>query len=53
MKCYLTGHKIYNLNLNEKSDQIFIDYNYKYKNAEKNIEVMQGIQLVPTLIKMN
>lgn len=35
MKCYLTGHKIYNLNLNEKSDQIFIAYNCKYKNAEK------------------
>ena len=38
MKCYLTGNKICNLNIKEKQDQIFIAYNYKYKNVERTIE---------------
>ncbi len=38
MKCYLTGHKVCNLKIKEKKDQIFIAYNYKYKNVEKIIE---------------
>ena len=38
MKCYLTGHKVCNLDIEEKPDQIFIAYNYKYKNVERTIE---------------
>ena len=38
MKCYLTGHKVCNLDIKEKPDQIFIAYNYKYKNVERTIE---------------
>ena len=38
MKCYLTGNNICSLNVKEKPHQIFIAYNYKYKNVEKTIE---------------
>jgi len=38
MKCYLTGHKICNLKIKEKPNQIFIAYNYKYKNVERTIK---------------
>lgn len=38
MKCYLTGHKVCSLGIKEKPDQIFIAYNYKYKNVERTIE---------------
>ena len=38
MKCYLTGHKVCSLSIKEKPDQIFIAYNYKYKNVERTIE---------------
>jgi hypothetical protein len=38
MKCYLTGNKICNLDIKEKQDQIFIAYNYKYRNVERTIE---------------
>jgi len=37
MRCYLTGYKNCNLKIKEKPDQIFIAYNYKYKNVEKVI----------------
>ncbi|MCL4378715.1 MAG: hypothetical protein M1409_10150 [Actinobacteria bacterium] len=38
MKCYLTGHKVCSLDTKENPDQIFIAYNYKYKNVEATIE---------------
>ncbi len=38
MKCYITGSKDCNLKIEENSRQIFIAYNYKYKNVEKIIE---------------
>lgn len=37
MKCYLTGSKVCNLDIKEKPNQIFVAYNYKYKNVEKTI----------------
>lgn len=37
MKCYLTGSKECNLRIKENKNQIFIAYNYKYKNVEKII----------------
>ncbi len=37
MRCYLTGSKSCNLKIKEKTNQIFIAYNYKYKNVEKVI----------------
>jgi hypothetical protein len=49
MKCYLTGHKVCNLTLKEKQDQIFIAYNYKYKNVEKTIEEA----IIPALNQLN
>jgi hypothetical protein len=49
MKCYLTGHKVCNLDVKEKSDQIFIAYNYKYKNVEKTIEEA----IIPALDELN
>lgn len=38
MKCYLIGSKDCNLNIKENPNQVFIAYNYKYKNVEKTIE---------------
>ena len=51
MKCYLTGHKVCNLDIKEKPDQIFIAYNYKYKNVETTIEEA----IIPSLnnLKLN
>lgn len=49
MKCYLTGSKICSLNVKEKRNNIFIAYNYKYKNVEKIIE--EGI--IPVLKNMD
>lgn len=49
MKCYLTGNKICNLNIKEKQDQIFIAYNYKYKNVGKVIEEA----IIPALNQLN
>lgn len=49
MKCYLTGNKECNLNIKEKKDQIFIAYNYKYKNVEKVIEEA----IIPALNELN
>ncbi|MFA5014066.1 MAG: hypothetical protein WC549_00805 [Actinomycetota bacterium] len=49
MKCYLTGHEVCNLNIKEKKDQIFIAYNYKYKNVEKIIEEA----IIPALNQLN
>jgi hypothetical protein len=49
MKCYLTGNKVCNLNIKEKPDQIFIAYNYKYKNVEKSVEEV----IIPALNQLN
>lgn len=49
MKCYLTGHKVCNLSMKEKQDQIFIAYNYKYKNVEKTI----NDAIIPALDQLN
>lgn len=49
MKCYLTGHKVCNLKIKEKKNQIFIAYNYKYKNVEKIIEEA----IIPALNQLN
>jgi hypothetical protein len=49
MKCYLTGNKVCNLRVKEKSGQIFIAYNYKYKNVEKTIEEA----IIPALDELN
>lgn len=49
MKCYLTGNKICTLNIKEKQNQIFIAYNYKYKNVEKVIEEA----IIPALNQLN
>jgi len=49
VKCYLTGHEVCNLNIKEKKDQIFIAYNYKYKNVEKIIEEA----IIPALNQLN
>ena len=38
MRCYLTGSKTCSLKIKENPRQIFIAYNYKYKNVEKVIE---------------
>lgn len=38
MRCYLTDTKNCNLKIVKKSNQIFIAYNYKYKNVENIIE---------------
>jgi len=38
MRCYLTGSKACSLKKKENPSQIFIAYNYKYKNVEKVIE---------------
>ena len=38
MRCYLTGSKTCSLKVKENPNQIFIAYNYKYKNVEKVIE---------------
>jgi hypothetical protein len=38
MRCYLTGSKTCSLKIKENPGQIFIAYNYKYKNVEKVIE---------------
>jgi hypothetical protein len=38
MRCYLTGSKTCSLKIKEDPRQIFIAYNYKYKNVEKVIE---------------
>ncbi|MCL5074014.1 MAG: hypothetical protein M1308_24450 [Actinobacteria bacterium] len=38
MRCYLTDTKSCNLKIVEKSNQIFIAYNYKYKNVGNIIE---------------
>lgn len=38
MKCFLTGTKKCSLKIKEKPGQIFIAYNYRYKNVEKTIE---------------
>jgi len=38
MRCYLTGAKTCNLKIKENPKQIFIAYNYKYKNVERVIE---------------
>lgn len=37
MRCYLTGSKTCNLKIKKNINQIFIAYNYKYKNVEKVI----------------
>ena len=39
MRCYLTDTKDCNLKIKEKPDQVFIAYNYKYKNVQKVIEM--------------
>ncbi len=49
MKCYLTGNKICGLNVKEKSNQVFIAYNYNYKNVERIIEEV----IIPALKSMN
>lgn len=49
MRCYLTGHKACTLNVKVKPNQIFIAYNYKYKNVEKIIEEA----IISTLNKLN
>jgi nucleoside-triphosphatase THEP1 len=49
MKCYLTGNKVCNLGIEEKRNQIFIAYNYKYKNVEKIIEDA----IIPALDELN
>lgn len=38
MRCYLTGSKACSLKIKEDPRQMFIAYNYKYKNVEKVIE---------------
>jgi hypothetical protein len=38
MRCYLTGSKTCSLKIRENPKQIFIAYNYKYKNVGKVIE---------------
>jgi hypothetical protein len=38
MRCYLIGSKTCSLKIKEDPRQIFIAYNYKYKNVEKVIE---------------
>ena len=49
MKCYLTGNKVCNLGIEEKRNQIFIAYNYKYKNVERVIEDI----IIPALDELN
>jgi hypothetical protein len=38
MRCYLTGSKACSLKIKENPSQIFIAYNYKYKNVGKVVE---------------
>ena len=38
MKCYLTGSRTCSLKIKENPSQIFIAYNYKYKNVENVIK---------------
>jgi hypothetical protein len=38
MKCYITGARTCSLKIKEDPGQIFIAYNYKYKNVERVIE---------------
>ncbi len=38
MRCYLTGSKACSLKIKENPGQVFIAYNYKYKNVEKVVE---------------
>ena len=49
MKCFITGNKKWSLDIKEKPDEIFIAYNYKYKNVEKTIEEA----IIPALKAMN
>jgi len=49
MRCYLTGSKICTLNVKERANQIFIAYNYKYKNVERVIEKA----IIPALKSLN